>query len=176
MKQTAWFALWVVILDQFTKWLVLGDLQPGESVSVVGDMIRLTYVRNSAAVMGIDLVKGRALIFLSLPALALLLWFWYRSEDQFPSLRWLLAGITGGAVGNFIDRFWHGWVVDFIDVDIPDINLPHFQLLGWHFPGFQLERWWVFNVADSCIFVGIILLFFISLRADRSTGSHRNVH
>nr|MBC8478320.1 signal peptidase II [bacterium] len=102
MRQTGWFALWVVLLDQFTKWLILGGLQPGESVPLCGQAVRLTYVRNQAGVMGIDLVSGHTLLLLSLPALALLLWFWYLSRDQFPLAKWLLAGITGGAVGNII--------------------------------------------------------------------------
>jgi signal peptidase II len=175
MRQTAWFALWVVLLDQFSKWLILGSMRYGESIELVGDLVRVTYLRNDAGVMGIDLVSGVGLLLLSLPALALLIWFWYSSRDQHPAYDWLLAGICGGAVGNIIDRAWHGWVVDFIDINIPDLHLPSFQLLGWSFNGFHLERWWVFNVADSFIFVGIILLFCYSFIANRATR-HESDH
>ncbi len=176
MRQTGWFALWVLVLDQFTKWLILGGMLPGESIALLGDLVRITYVRNSAGLMGIDLFGSGTLLLLSLPALGFIIWFWWRSHHLPAAYSWLLAGIAGGATGNFIDRLWHGWVVDFIDVDFPDINLPQFQLLGFQFPGFQLDRWWVFNVADSFIFVGILLLFLVSLLTDHAKDSPRNVH
>jgi signal peptidase II len=61
-----------------------------------------------------------------------------------------LAFVAGGALGNIIDRIRLGRVVDFIDVNIPDVNL-----FGYH-----LERWWTFNIADSAISCAIVVLLF----------------
>lgn len=78
------------------------------------------------------------------PFIAYYIWH-YRSV---PVLAYPLAFIAGGAIGNVIDRIRIGKVVDFIDVDFFDINLF----------GYQLDRWWTFNIADSAIFCAIIFL------------------
>ena len=70
--------------------------------------------------------------------------------------------IIGGALGNLLDRMLYKRVVDFMDVDIPDIGIPAFEILSLQFPGFELHRWPVFNVADVFITAGMILLIIVS--------------
>ncbi len=68
-----------------------------------------------------------------------------------------LALISGGAIGNLIDRFVHGKVVDWIDVNFFDISLFNFHL----------ERWWTFNIADSAISVALVYMLWQSLRSPK---------
>ena len=74
-----------------------------------------------------------------------------------------LALIMGGAIGNLIDRLFAGRVVDFLDVEFFDISIPAFELLFLSFPGFALTRWPVFNIADSAVTCGMILIAWMIL-------------
>ena len=140
----------VVILDQFTKWLVMSTMRLHESIPIVSDLFSLTYIRNSGAAFGIlaGSHSGFRLVFFAITsvlALALLGTIYVRLSPT----DWLgqvsVAAIFGGAVGNLIDRVRFGAVIDFLD----------FSLLGYHWPAF--------NVADAAITVGVgflILHFF----------------
>ena len=76
-----------------------------------------------------------------------------------------LAFIAGGAIGNIIDRIRIGKVVDFIDVDFFDVNLF----------GYQLNRWWTFNIADSVISCSLVfLLFYIFISHKKNDASTRD--
>jgi len=142
----------VILLDQVSKMIVVALLPFARPVEVLGDFLRLTYVKNPAIAfsLGRDLPPGlRTIIFLVLPlsVLAILLYFFFSSDDFNRGQRWILAAIIGGGVGNFIDRlFRSGGVVDFIDVKFYGI--------------FGLERWPIFNIADSTVVVAGILLLF----------------
>lgn len=162
------FVLSVLLLDQGSKWLVLTHMKPGTSISVLGETLKFTFVRNYNGVMGIDLLSMTTLTWVSFIALIILIVYWLRSLSRPGLLRWVLAGIIGGALGNIIDRVRYGWVVDFIDVDIPDVHIPELNLGGIHMAEFNLPRWWVFNVADSFIFVGMFILIFITWRDSRT--------
>lgn len=149
--------------DQLLKLAVRVWLEPGQSLPLLGDWVRLTLVENRAGVMGISLLPLWALTALSLPAVVLLGWWLWR---QLPGRTWLvrlLPWVLGGAAGNLWDRVLRGRVTDMFDVDIPDIHLPAARLAGFDFPGFHLERWWVFNLADSFIFVCMILILILGL-------------
>lgn len=171
-RNMLWFfmaAAFLILLDQLTKILVKGftlfgyhheGMYLGESHPLIGDVVRLTFVENPGMAFGIQF--GFAKIFLTLFSLiagsALL---WYLSKIKRFSLL-IQIGITlliAGALGNFIDRcfygvfygeqaLFYGYVVDFIQVDIPDVN--------WF--GATYTHWPVFNIADSCVSVGMVLL------------------
>ena len=140
-----WVMASIVALDQATKLLVDRWMDLHESHQVIDGFLRLTYVRNRGAAFGIlsdaDLPFQAALFsLLSLAALgAIALYAWrLPAESRLPKAA--LALIMGGAVGNLIDRMRLGYVIDFVDA----------HLGTYHWPAF--------NVADSAITVGVVLL------------------
>ncbi len=160
-------SFFLIIADQLTKFAVKGfpgsdsgGMFLGQTISVFGDFVQICFVENEGMAFGISF--GAAKIFLSLfsvfAGIALL---WYLIKIKNFSV-WVRIGITlvfTGAVGNLIDRvfygviygyapLFYGKVVDFVQVDIPDVHFLFFDYT--HFP--------VFNVADSCITTGVIFL------------------
>ncbi len=165
-------AIVFILLDQITKVLVKGfnlfgfnheGFNYGESISVLGDFLHFTYIENPGMAFGISFGAGK--IFLSLFSVVAAAGLgWYLSKITFAK-RAVKLGITlifAGAVGNLIDRvfygvfygempLFYGKVVDFIQVDIPDIDLF----------GLYYSHWPVFNIADSCVSVGVVVLLFV---------------
>jgi signal peptidase II len=142
------FSLAVLVLDQWTKWLVEVHLPHHTAQTIVPGFLNLTHVRNTGVAFGLFASGGGWLLtLLGLAALvAVGLYFWFApSHDR--SLLVALALVVGGAVGNLIDRISSGAVTDFIDVYVG----PH------HWPSF--------NVADSAISIGIVLMAIDSFRS-----------
>ena len=141
-------SLAVIVLDQWTKWLIEVHLPHHSTQPVVPGFFNLTHVRNSGVAFGLFASDGGGwlLTLLGLGALvAVGLYFWYTpSRDRV--LLVALALVVGGAVGNLIDRVSSGAVTDFLDV-----------YLGPH-------HWPSFNVADSAISIGIVLMAIDSFR------------
>ncbi len=139
------YAALVVVLDQATKYLVRHNLDLHTTVRVLGDFFRLTYVENSGIVFGIK-IGGALPLFtvLSIAATILILYYFYRERTNHILIRVSLALILGGAVGNLIDRIVFGRVVDFLDF------------------GVDSYRFFVFNVADSAVTVGVILFLLLT--------------
>jgi len=132
--------LLALILDQGSKFSVSRWMKLEDSISVVGDLVRLTYIRNPGAVFGLTF-GGRPLhLILSLLALALVAGMLRKTPAGEFRAQVGLSMILGGAVGNLIDRIRLGEVIDFIDVGI-----------GGH-------RWYTFNVADAFVTVGVCVL------------------
>jgi signal peptidase II len=144
----------IVALDQATKHLAAARLVPGESVSVLGDFIRLTLVHNTGAAFGLFPGSRVPFIVVSVVAIAVVLYLFFRETYRSVANRVLLGCILGGAVGNLIDRVRLGYVVDFIDV------------------GFGTARWPVFNAADSAVTIGVILLAWNLARSGRVAAPH----
>jgi signal peptidase II len=163
-------SLVIVLADQVSKLLVHGVEIPalgiswqgvpyGTSTPVLGNFLRITYIENSGMAFGID-VGGKIFFSLfSLIASIAIVVYLYRVRTAPLGFRLSLAMILGGAVGNLIDRMFYGVlfgygrlfggrVVDFIDFDFVNIDL-------W---GFHLSRFWIFNVADASVTVGVLLL------------------
>jgi len=163
----------LVVLDQVTKLAVKGfslfsftheGMFLGESHSLFGNVIRLTFVENPGMAFGISWGNGKVILTLLTMAIAVFLVFYViRLASAHWTTRLAVTLILAGALGNLIDRvfygiayseqaLFHGKVVDFIQVDIPDLTW--FGELYTHFP--------VFNVADSCVSVGVVLLILTS--------------
>ena len=160
----------IVLADQLTKLLVKGASFPwlgiawpglpyGTSRRLLGDFVRLTYIENPGMAFGIDVGGKPWFALFSLIASAAIIWYLYRVRTERLGFRVALAMILGGAVGNLIDRVFYGVaydtapllygrVVDFIDVDFFDVNV-------W---GYHISRWPVFNIADACVTLGVLLL------------------
>jgi signal peptidase II len=148
----------VVTLDLATKWWVVDNMSLHQTISVFGDVVRLTYTHNPGAAFGINIGEHSRIFFLVLSLLALgVLAAIYRSTPSTDRLRLLAVALVGaGAIGNIVDRVrYESGVVDFLDVG-----------LGAH-------RWWVFNVADSAVTVGAILLLISFLLEERREHSEK---
>ncbi len=164
-------SLLLIILDQMTKFMVMGvpflgietkAIHPGEYISVIGDFLQLTYVENAGMAFGIKFGSLKIILTLfSLIASLVILYFIIKHDKANNWIRLGLAIILAGAMGNFIDRMFYGvWfqggdlfygrVVDFILVDIPDIKIG----------SLNYSHWPVFNIADSCVTIGVIILLF----------------
>ena len=138
------FAL--VAIDQFTKMAVHSTFELGEQIKLIEGYFSLTYVRNQGAAFGIfnqAQPTFREIFFLSIPPIAVfvILLFLYNLPETETLEIYALSLISGGAIGNYIDRLRFGYVVDFLD---------------FHIKNFY--SWPVFNVADSAIVVGVGIL------------------
>ena len=146
----------VLALDQATKVLAASHLLLGQPVPILGRVVRLTLVHNTGAAFG--LFPGSRLPFILISVLAIAVVLYLFARDAYRSLvnRLLLGCILGGALGNLVDRVRWGMVVDFIDV-------------GW-----GALRWPVFNVADSAVTLGVILLAWNLARSRRTDSEPPN--
>ena len=148
----------VLALDVATKLWVVQNMVLHQSISVFGDVVRLTYTHNPGAAFGINIGEHSRVFFLVLSILALgVLTMIYRATPTSDRLRLLAVALVGaGAIGNIFDRLrYERGVVDFLDIGI-----------GAH-------RWWVFNVADSAVTVGAVLLLISYLLEERRERTSR---
>ena len=137
----------VLILDIWTKQLVLERIDLHEAVPVIPNFFQLVHVRNTGAAFGLGANASSKLVPILLNAGAIAVFcvvvvYALRTAVTDRLLQTGLHLILGGAIGNLLDRFRFGYVIDFLDVYI-----------GRH-------HWPAFNVADSAICIGIALLFF----------------
>ena len=133
----------LIVVDQVTKFIVERTLRLYDPVPVIGDYFRLTYIFNRGAAFGIHLGEWSRIAFSILPVVAaVLLYLMYRQTPWTDKMRLVsIALVTGGAIGNLIDRIRSSrGVVDFFDVGVGNV------------------RWPVFNVADIGVTVGALLL------------------
>jgi signal peptidase II len=153
----------VLVLDQVTKIFIHNSMQLYQSIPVLGDFFRITYVENTGMAFGIKVGhSGFFTVFAGIASLAIMFYLLKMRGEKFVA-RFSMAFILGGAIGNLWDRMIRGSVVDFLDFDFFDINIPAFQFLFIDFPGYSLQRWPVFNVADIAITVGMMILFIFIL-------------
>ena len=144
-------ALLVIILDQLSKWVVLGSIEFGEIIYVAPFWNWVLTYNPGAAFSFLADQSGWQRWFFTLLALGVSVWIAMELRRA-PEDKWLslaLSLVMGGALGNVIDRVRFGAVVDFIQ---------------WHAAGFY---WPAFNVADAAISVGAVLLVFAQLTAAR---------
>lgn len=153
-SKNAWGWLWIsaiiVVLDQLTKWLAASRLDLYESVEVF-PWLNWTLLHNYGAAFSFLNMPGGAqrwffLVLTIVISIVLLVWL-KRTARTDRATAIPLTLILGGAIGNLIDRAWHGYVIDFIDVPITST---------WHWPAF--------NIADSAICVGAVLMIIFSFR------------
>lgn len=149
----------VFILDQITKYFTKLHMFLGQSFPVLGDFFRITYVENQGMGFGMRIENNALFLGLSVFALVLVLYYLYRLRNDGWVMQTALSLITAGALGNIYDRLIHGRVIDFLDFEFFDISIPDFQFLFFHFPGYSMTRWPVFNVADSAVTVGMLFIF-----------------
>lgn len=158
-------ALFVIILDQITKTLVVKNI-PLYTIGAefFGDFLRIIHVSNTGVAFSVgaswsDIVRFASFVIVPVIVIILVFIVYFRNNEWSTLQRWAIMGIVGGGIGNLIDRAFRAeGVVDFIDVKFFGI--------------FGLERWPTFNVADSAIIVFGILLaitFIISMKKEKSS-------
>jgi signal peptidase II len=167
-----YITIFIVLLDQITKFIVKGGTIPllnihvqgmdyGSSINVIGDFFKITFVENPGLAFGIDVNETSKLLLsiFTLIATIGIFYYLYKSRNEKLIVRISIALILGGAIGNLIDRtfygvfygyapIFYGKVVDFLNFDFID-----FTILGRTY-----ERFPIFNIADSSVTIGVILL------------------
>jgi signal peptidase II len=144
-------ALFVILLDQITKWLIVSKMNLGDSIPIIDNILYITSHRNRGAAWGI--LQGQMWLFYVITIIVIIAIMYYMQKAA--KGKWLLgvslALMLGGAIGNFIDRVVRKEVVDFI----------HTYIFTYNFP--------VFNIADSALVVGVIVLMIQMLLEERES-------
>ena len=147
----SWFLLLaaaVVTLDQFAKWFIRVELERGDTWDVA-PFFRIVHITNNGAAFGILQDAGPLLVVTSVMGMVAIFVFLFNPGFAHPLMRAGLALMLGGAIGNLIDRVANGKVVDFLKV-------PH---------------WPAFNLADSAITIGVLLLLWAMLQEPEHEAS-----
>jgi signal peptidase II len=137
----------IVLLDQFTKWLILRYLPINKTLTVVKGFFNITHVLNPGGAFGImanlsPIVRSIVFLFISSIAVGLIFYFYRKTPVQHSWLAAAFALIFGGAIGNLIDRIRFGMVIDFLDFYVDNLHWP------------------AFNIADSAITIGIGIFLY----------------
>jgi signal peptidase II len=135
-------SIFLLIIDQGTKVIIVNRFDLYESIPIV-PFLNLTFVVNYGFAFGFLNNPSLNQIIVSMVILSIIVYFLYlliKTQDQI--FKMCLVLILSGAIGNFIDRIFRGYVVDFIDI----------YVFNYHWPAF--------NIADSCISVGFVILIF----------------
>ncbi len=144
----------LVLADQISKTVVRNTMSLYESIPVIPEFFHLTYVTNDGMAFGINFPFGIYVFSgISIIFTGFLFWYLWSIKDDEIVLRTGVALILAGAIGNLIDRIFLGEVVDFLDFMIGDFH------------------WYVFNLADSCVTVGLGFVLYDSLVLNRKKSS-----
>jgi signal peptidase II len=136
----------ILIVDQLSKYIVSRRIPPGQSIPVVKNIFHLTYVTNQGAAFGI--FKNQIYFFIAAALIAIVVILVNLRRRRIPRREIALSLILAGAAGNLIDRIRIGAVIDFLDFRI----------------------WPVFNIADTAITIGAILLAYTILRKPETSN------
>lgn len=158
MKRKYWVLLIscfsILILDQWTKYVVEQRLPVYQKVEVIHGFFNLTHVRNSGGAFGIfggekGGMGGLLFVVVSLLAIGIIIYLFVKTRENEKTLSLSFSLVLSGALGNLVDRLRYGEVVDFLDLHV------------------STYHWPAFNIADSSICIGIGLLALELLFHDR---------
>lgn len=147
----------LILVDQLTKYMIVKSMEIGESISIIGDILKITSHRNYGAAWG--MLQNQMMFFYIITVIVLiaLCYFYYKEAADNLLMQSGLMLIFAGAIGNFIDRLFRGNVVDFIDT----------KIINYDFP--------IFNVADSCLTIGVFILLYELLINQKEEKQHGNI-
>lgn len=149
-------SLAAVVVDQVSKWLCAAYLKEVGSVNVIPGFLRFTYLENTGAAFGSFTDQRWIFMTFSTVAIVAVTAYLLVLAEQNRLLRWSLALIIGGGVGNMIDRVGLGYVIDFID--------------------FHAIWQYIFNIADCCVCIGaglMVLYSVLTLRAEMKQAENK---
>jgi signal peptidase II len=154
MKRTSSYFVLILFLaglDQAVKAVIARTVDLYENLTVIPGFFNLTRIHNRGAIFGAFNHMGNQTVFAvltaaSLLALGLVIYYFFKTPPSDRLAKISLSLILAGALGNLVDRITRGYVIDFLD----------FHIRGAHWP--------FFNVADSCISIGAVLMIFIFFR------------
>lgn len=134
-------ALFIIAIDQFTKYLIVKNMELGESIPIIQNFFYITSHRNRGAAWGI--LQDQMWLFYIITVIVVIIVIYYLEKHAKGKilLQLSLAFILGGAIGNFIDRLFRKEVVDFLDT----------YIFSYDFP--------IFNIADSALTIGVGFMF-----------------
>lgn len=147
-RSFVWTAIGSLFLDQLTKIIVYGvtaGVEGSPPISLIGNILKISYTTNTRGVFGIPF--GPRIMYYLLPGIGTLLVLILALKTKSIWLGSAYGLILGGALGNLIDRFRLGFVIDFIDFEIRSLRL----------------RWFTFNLADAFVVVGVIMIFLYEI-------------
>ncbi len=147
--------LLVLLIDILSKIVVTHHLYVNESIKIINNFLNITYVKNTGAAWSIFADKAFVVLVLSAIIIMAIVTYIYKNKPKMSCEKIAYALILGGAIGNFIDRIFYGYVIDFIDVSI----------FGYDYP--------IFNLADCFIVVGVIMLVIITWRCNDGNKSSK---
>ena len=140
----------IIALDQWSKWAIKTSFNLYQSKPVIQDLLHFTYVTNDGMAFGLSFPGGKhVLLIMTILLTGFIVGFLWKEKDGHPLIKYGLALILGGAIGNLIDRLLYGKVVDFLDLMIGNFH------------------WYIFNVADSSVTIGMILFIIHSIYVEQ---------
>ena len=141
----------IVVLDQWSKWAIKTSFNLYQSKPVIQDLLHFTYVTNDGMAFGLSFPGGRhVLLIMTILLTGFIIGFLWKEKNGHPLIKYGLALILSGAIGNLIDRLIYGKVVDFLDLMIGDFH------------------WYIFNIADSSVTIGMILFIIHSIYIEQN--------
>ena len=136
----------IIVLDQWSKWAIKTSFNLYQSKPVIQDFLHFTYVTNDGMAFGLSFPGGKhILLIMTILLTGFIMGFLWKEKNGHPLIKYGLALILSGAIGNLIDRMLYGKVVDFLDLMIGNFH------------------WYIFNIADSSVTIGMILFIIHSI-------------
>lgn len=137
----------VILVDFFSKYMVSKLMTVNETINLIDNFFRITYVKNTGAAFSMFSNNTILVIIISVVVIGFLLFYIYKNKGNNKLENVSYAFILGGAISNLIDRLVYGYVIDFLD----------FEILSYDAP--------IFNLADTFIVIGVILFLINTLRS-----------
>ena len=136
-----YFGILIIILDQITKYIAKSSLELNQSIPIIKNFFHITLTTNTGAGFGLLKDNNSVITFITILILGFIL-FYYDKLPKKGKERISIVLIVSGALSNLFDRIFLGHIIDFIDLRI----------------------WPIFNIADSCITIGVIYLVFYYMK------------
>lgn len=153
MVTTIIISIILLCIDQISKLLVVNLLTKTDSITIIKNFFYLTYINNDGAAFSILVGKRIFLILIAVLVIVMLISYIKKNNIQNKLELVSISLIIGGSLGNLMDRVVRGYVIDFLD----------FKIFNYNFP--------IFNLADTFIVIGVILLLLKEIRKENNLDS-----